>query len=138
MTTKTKNILKWRLTKLPTAEELLKLVEAKIITHEEAKEVLFSEETQEERDEKDLKEEIKFLRDLVEELSQNQRTRVVEVIREVAVPYRKDPWYRPYDVWCSVTSGNSGNFNTAATANGNVQLLGSSGSMSFRDISSFN
>jgi hypothetical protein len=39
------NILKWRLTKLPTVEELTLLVEKNIVTKEEAKEVLFNKET---------------------------------------------------------------------------------------------
>ena len=42
--------LKWRLSKLPTVDELLKLVSDKIITQDEAKEILFNKETETERD----------------------------------------------------------------------------------------
>ena len=95
----TKKTLKWRLTKLPTAEELLQLVEAKIITAEEAKDVLFSEESKEDIDAKALQEEIKFLRNLVDTLSAQNRHVIVEKIREVEVPYRKYQWYGPYNDW---------------------------------------
>ena len=80
--------LKWRLSKLPTVEELLQLVKDKVITQEEAKEILFSSETQEDRDKDSLKEEIKFLKQVVENLSRNNSARIVEVIREVEKPWR--------------------------------------------------
>ncbi len=50
--------------KLPTVEELLHLVNAKLITQDEAKEILFKSETEEDRDKEGLEAEIKFLRDL--------------------------------------------------------------------------
>ena len=56
----TKKIV-WRLSKLPTADELRELVKDKIITQEEAREILFNLETEEERDKKSLESEIKFL-----------------------------------------------------------------------------
>lgn len=99
-----KKRLVWRLGKLPTPDELRELVKDKIVTHEEARDILFNLETEEERDKNSLEAEIKFLRELVEKLSQNQTQRIVEVIREVKVPYYKYGWYRPYDVWCTGTS----------------------------------
>lgn len=92
--------LKWRLSKLPTAGELRDLVNDKVITNEEARDVLFTTVDEEkEFNEESLKSEIKFLRDMVEKLSEN-RTRTVEIIREVEVPYRKYSWIKPYDYWC--------------------------------------
>ena len=48
--------LKWRLSKLPTPDEVRELVKDKIITQDEAREILFSQETDEERDKDSLKE----------------------------------------------------------------------------------
>lgn len=90
----------WRLSKLPTSEELRELVKDKIITQDEAREVLFSSETEEDRDKKSLESEIKFLRELVEKLSKS-RTEIVETIRYIESPYKCYPWYSPYTVWCS-------------------------------------
>lgn len=110
-----KETLKWRLTKLPTSEEVSKLVNDKIISKEEGREILFSTESEEERDEKSLKSEIKFLRDVIEKLSSNQTTRIVEVIKEVQKPYYRYDWYQPYMYYC--TSGvSSGLITTNASA----------------------
>lgn len=116
-TNKTKLI--WRLTKLPTADELLKLVEAKIITNEEAKEVLFSEETQEDVEAKDLKAEIKFLKELVEQLSKNNQPKIIEVIREVHKPWRNYDWFQPYYNW-SLNDGRA--YAVTCNANGTDQV----------------
>ena len=101
----------WRLKEQPTSESLRELVKDKILTNEEAREILFSSETVEERDNDSLKNEIKFLRDLVEKLSQN-RSQIVEVIKEVRRPYYNWDWYKPYTTWCgsdsiNITAGGS-------------------------------
>jgi hypothetical protein len=89
----------WRLGKLPNVEEITTLISNKIITNEEAREILFNTRTVEERDKNSLEAEIKFLRDLVEKLSQN-RTQIVEVIKQVSNPiYIHDYWYKQYDNW---------------------------------------
>lgn len=110
--------LKWRLGKLPTPDEVLKLVNDKLITKEEARDILFNEETGTERDVKSLEDEIKFLRELVQKLSNNNSSRIVEVIREVQKPYLTWDWYRPYQVWCNSSSltGDNGTVTTYATA----------------------
>lgn len=90
--------LVWRLGKLPSVEELRQLVTDKIITQEEARDILFNTETEEERDKKSLESEIKFLRELVDKLS--QRSKIVEVIREVEKPYYRWEWYKPYAQYC--------------------------------------
>lgn len=92
--------LKWRLGKLPTPDEVLKLVNDKLITKEEARDILFNEENTDQRDENSLKEEIKFLREIVDKLSKN-RDRTVEIIRQVQVPYYNYGWIQPYVGWCS-------------------------------------
>lgn len=104
MTTK----IKWRLKQLPTVGELALLVHDGILTKEQAQEVLFSLETDEDRDKQSLQDEIKFLRELVESLSKNKPERIVETIRYIEKPYVTAPWYHPYYVYANSTTGNSG------------------------------
>jgi hypothetical protein len=108
----TKKIV-WRLKELPTADTLADLIEKEIITKDEAREILFSQEEVEERDEKSLKEEIKFLRALVEKLSNNNRTTIIETIREVERPWRQKPWMYPYVTWCNTGGGGGGDTSNA-------------------------
>jgi len=70
MTTK----LKWRLKELPETHEVAHLVKEGIMTKDEAREILFSQETEEDRTKKSLQDEIKFLRELVQKLSNNIRS----------------------------------------------------------------
>ena len=97
--------LNWRLGKLPSPDEVRELVKDKIITQDEARDILFSEQEETERDVKSLESEIKFLRELVEKLSKGSTSQVVETIRYIEKPYTRYPWYVPYQTWCS--SGNS-------------------------------
>lgn len=127
MTTK----LSWRLSKLPTVSELTELIEKKVITQEEAKEILFNADIEIEREKKDLESEVKFLRELVAKLANQQTTRIIETIREVEAPWRRHPWYRPYDIWCTATSGSLTITNGAGSTN-NV-----SNAQSFADIVTF-
>jgi len=93
-----KEELVWRLGKLPNVEEITSLIANKIITQEEARDILFNKKIEEERDVKSLETEIKFLRDLVEKLSQS-RSQIVEIIKEVKTPYYQWQWYQPYQKW---------------------------------------
>lgn len=97
----TKERLIWRLANRPTVNEINDLITSEVISKDEARGILFSSETEEDRDKKSLEAEIKFLRQLVENLSEN-RTKIVETIRNVYVPYQKYEWYKPYQVWCGV------------------------------------
>lgn len=123
---KKKKQLKWRLDKLPSVDELTTLVDKKIITQEEAKEVLFTEQT-ETRDEKSLKEEIKFLKNLVEKLSEN-KTEVVKIIETISQPYTRKDFWRPYEIWCE---SNRENISIGSTTNS------TGGSLAFYDIGNF-
>ena len=97
----TKKII-WRLREQPTAESLQGLVTKSILTKEEAREILFSSETEEDRDKKSLESEIKFLRELVEKLSKS-RSEIVTIIKEVEKPtYYKEPYWRIYNTWCGL------------------------------------
>jgi hypothetical protein len=117
----------WRLSKLPTPDELRELVKDKIVTQEEAREILFNQEEESERDEASLKSEIKFLRELIDKLTKDQN-RVVEIIREVERPYIKWHWYQPYQNWgdsivlCNgqiTVSSSNGTYLTASSTSGN-------------------
>lgn len=118
--------LTWRLTKLPTPDEVRELVKDKIISQEEAREILFNSESEEERDKKSLESEIKFLRDIIEKLA-GRSTKLVEIIREVKVPYYQYSWVQPYIAWCGTGMSATGYSVTSGTANLNAQTLTASG-----------
>ena len=126
--------LNWRLSKLPTPDEVRELVKDKIITQEEAREILFSLQTDEDRDNESLKSEIKFLRELVEKLSNNSLTKIVEIIREVEKPWRRYSWYDPYVVWCNNGSLSSYT-NIPASTGGSFTVMNTASN--FSDIKTF-
>ena len=132
-----KETLKWRLSKLPTSDEVLALIKDGVITKDEGKEILFSTETEEERDEASLKAEIKFLRELVEKLAEKKQDRIVNVIRDVETRYIKQPWYDTYKWYCNndiVLCANT------ATDGSQVQYLSNSGTAntySFTNLKTF-
>ena len=105
--------LKWRLSKLPSVDELRQLVKDKILTRDEAKEVLFSSTNEEDREKESFKEEIKFLRELVDILTKD-KTVIIEKIKYIDRPYREYPWYRPYEIWC----GTGTTYNVVTTEGG--------------------
>jgi hypothetical protein len=118
-----KTQLVWRLKEQPTTESLRQLVEDKILTKEEARQILFSSE--EDRDKKSLESEIKFLRELVEKLS-NSKSQIVTIIKDIGLPYKRYDWYAPYATWTYIpatitgddTTGNysiSGDFTSIST-----------------------
>lgn len=110
----------WRLKEQPTTESLRELVKDKILSNEEARQILFSQEREEEVGKKSLEQEIKFLREIVDKLSQS-RDRTIEIVKEVYRPYSQQPWSQPYFTWC-----NPGQYANAGTisfdTSGNNQL----------------
>lgn len=105
--------LKWRLSKLPTVDELLKLVSDKVITQEEAKEVLFNEETETERDIESYKQEIKFLKEVIDKLG--DRDRIVTVVKEYVPHYITQPFYQPYYFYATSGLTNCGSLTTSGS-----------------------
>ena len=93
----------WRLKEQPTADNLKELVKEGLLTKDEARQILFSSEEIEQRDSNSLKEEIKFLRNLVEKLSQNKE-QIVKYIEIEKQSYPRSPWVNPYMDWCSTSS----------------------------------
>lgn len=120
-----KKSLKWRLSSLPTPDEVRELVKDKLITKDEAREILFSQVDEvQERDKKSLESEVKFLRSIIEKLAPNT-SKIIETIRIVEKPYVNTPWYQSYQIYCS----NAGNLTTQGVANGlNGTLTTSAGS----------
>jgi hypothetical protein len=112
MATKTTTKIKWRLSNLPSPEEVIELVTANVLTNDEAREILFSLETEETRNEKSLQDEIKFLRELVAKLSSNPKV-IIETIREVEKPWKRYDWYQPY--YSYANSGNNQAYLTTTT-----------------------
>ena len=125
--------LRWRLSKLPDSHEVITLIANKVITREEAREILFSNETEDDRDKESLKSEIKFLRELVEKLSQSN-SKVVEIIREVERPWRSYPWYTPYQIWCSNVAGTNAAYSSGIT---NLTVSNADSSNTFTGITTF-
>lgn len=112
--------LVWRLGKLPTPQEVSDLLKEEIITQDEAREILFNTETDEERDSNSLKDEIKFLREVIKNLSENS-SKTVEIIQKVEPRYFQYGWYQPYYTWC--TAGISTNLiGTGTTTIGGYAL----------------
>lgn len=68
-----KNDLKWRLKELPTAEGVAALVDKKVLTPEEARDILLTEGKQDAASIKELQEQIDFLKELVRTLSLSGR-----------------------------------------------------------------
>jgi hypothetical protein len=110
----------WRLANRPTPDEVKTLHEAGLLTKDEAREILFTETDEKERDVKSLESEIKFLRELVEKLSNGSQSRIIEIIKTVQVPYIQQPWYYPYTVWCGGITGGSAGITNAVYTGGNA------------------
>ena len=123
--------LVWRLRESPSAENLERLVHSELLTKDEAREILFSQEDA--RSDDSLKSEIKFLRELVEKLS--KRDKVVEVIREIEKPYTIYPWYRPYATWINVDCSATGWDGTYTATDGGLSTTTTG--TNFSSISTF-
>lgn len=137
--TKTTKLI-WRLSSLPTPSELQELVKDKIITQEEAREILFTKEDSEERDKKSLESEIKFLRDLVDRLSKDRKV-ITETIKVIEKPYYHYDWYGPYKWYCTTANSASANANAYTSISGELTNLtytnGTTQIGSFKDIKTF-
>lgn len=129
----TKKII-WRLKESPTAEKLSILVKGNLLTREEAREVLFNLTEESERSVESLKEEIKFLREIVDQLSQS-KSKVVEIIREVGTPYKRWDWVPRYIDWCGtgITDSNVTFTNSDLSVGSNL----TTSSSNFSDINTF-
>lgn len=116
---------KWRLSEKPSTENLKQLVEAGILTKEEAKEIILSEDkavSVPESELKDIKDELALVRELITKLN-----RPTQVVREYIELYPTPrPWVQPYIYWCStdcdtmITASGSGGVTNATYAIGST------------------
>ncbi len=119
--------LKWRLSKLPTSEEVISLLKEKLITQEEAKDILFETTETEQRDTKSLEKEIDFLKSVIEKLS--TRDQIVQITREILPIYIKQPFYQPYYYWSNGGSFVGGSVSNNLNNNAVYCATGQGGSM---------
>lgn len=122
------NQLKWRLGKLPTSDEVIKLLNEKIITKEEAKEILFNVETESQRDIESYKQEVKFLKEVIEKLA--DKNSIVQVVKEYIPQYITQPFYQPYYYWTYPTTTwttTSASLNTNGGAGSGTLYLNTTG-----------
>jgi len=108
-----KTTINWRLKEQPTSESLRDLVKDNLLSKEEARQILFSEIEKDGRDKKSLEEEIKFLRTLVQKLSESKQD-TVKTIRIIEDKWSSNPWFKPYQVWCAedIIYNSGGTYNT--------------------------
>lgn len=117
----TKKDLVWRLKERPSVSEISSLVADKIITQEEARSLLFNENSTLDDSEKlkALQKQIEFLEGLVKELSKNQHITTVPVYIDRYIE-RWRPTYNP--IWLSVGSSLAGSGKITATSSTNTTL----------------
>lgn len=110
--------LNWKLKQLPTASEVADLVDKKIITAQEAKDMLFSDFVPESSDPKKevdaLKKQIEFLEELVKELSKNRG--------QVLTPVYIDRWVRRFEPYTPYWMSTGGTTVTSAATSGKGTL----------------
>jgi hypothetical protein len=104
-TTKKNKRIIWRLKEQPTTESLSKLVKEGILDKNEARQILFSEDSKEDRDIKSLEKEIEFLKMLIDKIA--QRSQIVTTIKEIERPFYNYPWFEFYYDWCDSSSTSS-------------------------------
>lgn len=129
-----KEKLKWRFTKLPTSEEVRDLVKDKIISAEEAKEILFTSETDESRDIESYKQEIKFLKEVIEKLG--DRSTIIQVVKEYVPHYITQPFYQPYWTYSTCTTTGAGSLTGSGDSTCYLVTSGTSAG-NFSDIQTF-
>lgn len=104
-----KKDLRWRLKDLPDASSIADLVSEKVITKEEARKLLFNEEKSNKV--KELEEEVKFLRELVDKLTDQKSWKVIEKVYRDYTPLwpywykRYEPIFSPHPSYYTVSQG---------------------------------
>lgn len=129
MTKTKKTTLKWRLADRPSVNDVATLLVQDLVTKDEAREILFSAETQEIKELSDLQEEVKFLRGLVDKLAKPQVQTVIREVERLKPSYWQYDWYKPYytlaNTWVTTTGVagiNNGALHAGTTS---IQLAGS-------------
>lgn len=105
MTKKTRN-LTWKLEDLPSVDELAKLVDTKILTPEEAREIVLGDPESDKGKIKALEELVSFLQDTITELSKNKQT-FIPIERTIYIDRTVRPYWDRY--WLSTSKALSSN-----------------------------
>lgn len=130
--------LTWRLKSLPTTEELRDLVKDNIVTKDEARQILFSSESEDTRDKKSLESEIQFLRELVDKLSNQQPSTIIKYIETVKPAYKTWEWYEPYKFYCTSNTDTVKLFSVSnATSSQTLASADNAVNASFTNIKTF-
>lgn len=112
--------LVWRLSEKPSGDVINRLVERQIITKEEARDVLFSEDEQPKKatpnEIDDVKKEVELLREIVLALASKRDAATVIYKYVDRWPYT---WTQPYVTYCSSNGGAGGSLTigTGTTTN---------------------
>lgn len=125
-----KNI--WRLSTQPTVDEITTLLDKGVITKQEAKEILFRNEEEIKTDQlKEIKEDIKFLRDMVLQLSKKSP----EIVYKDIYRYiEKHPYTYPYwKKWYTLCSDTAKNVGDNVTYNAMASFTNGSNTIKFKN-----
>lgn len=89
-----KAMLKWRLANKPTLKDVEKMLDLEIISKEEARQMLFSEETENEKI-KALEEQVEFLKSVIDKMPYNSPQVVYQYITRYVPQYTwtGTPWH---------------------------------------------
>lgn len=118
----TKTKLSWRLQELPTAGEVAELVDSGVINKDEARDILFKDKTDKDSEEKEaLKEQIEFLKGVIETLSKNRLNNwtVVPYTYTIKTPIKKYGWDNTI-MYASANMGGSHPSYTAGSRTGEI------------------
>lgn len=89
--------LVWKMKELPSADSIGNLVDTKVITPEEARAILFKEETKQSDEVEALKEMVKTLQEVVKDLQERARNvQLVPYTKIVEIPVRRTPYWDKY------------------------------------------
>lgn len=105
----TKNI-KWRLSNLPSTEELRELVQDGLLSKDEARGILFTTTDEEEKKTESQETEIKFLKELVLQLTEKLGNTTISYPINPIVIKQYERYMPYYGTWCStgaITPGNN-------------------------------
>lgn len=106
----------WKFKDLPTASEIGKLVDTKVITPAEGREILFREAKEDTDEVKALKDMVETLQGLVKEMLSRPNVQYVPYTKVIEVPRRQIPYWDT--MW---TTANTGlNINSTSGTSGNT------------------
>lgn len=133
-----KKTLNWRLKDLPDAVDIAELVDKKVITPEEARQLLFNEGKDEGNKVKELEEEVRFLRELCDKLAAKTSGGWPTIVHEYRDYRPKFPtWYSAYGGVIN-TVGTTSNLTTSTAGVATAGYTLGTGTATTKGLSSLN